>query len=99
YLRSKELRMHRQSSRPAPRTFLGLAAAAIALATACNPSNNVKPGAPVLTEIAVIENGATATAIIPGYGQCQAGLATGNDCDSSISVCAAPEGTWCRCDM
>ena len=49
--------MDRQSSRPARGTLMGLAAAAIALATACTPNQGVKPGAPVLTEVLIIENG------------------------------------------
>lgn len=45
--------------RPLPRiehrVLLGLAATLAALGTACSPNNSVKPGAPVLTEITILD--------------------------------------------
>jgi hypothetical protein len=92
--------MHRQSSRPAGGTFLGPAAAAIALATSCTPNQGVKPGAPVLAEVVIIENGMTASAIHAGATDCDAALTAGSACDPvNDTSCHVPSGNnWCRCD-
>src|SRR5215471_2638535 len=90
--------MDRQSSRPARGTLTGLAAAVIALATTCNPSNNVKPGAPVLTEVLIIENGSSGTVIPAGTVDCPAATTDGGDCDLTIPICRFTSASnWCRC--
>jgi hypothetical protein len=51
-------RLFPQIERPA---LIGLAAALAAFGAACSPNQSVKPGAPVLTEIDIVENPYTAT--------------------------------------
>jgi hypothetical protein len=66
--------MKRQFPRIERRALLGLAAALTTLGAACSPNNNVKPGAPVLTEVEIIENYGTAspavTSIPSGVAEC-----------------------------
>jgi len=56
-------------NRPFPRLeVLGLTAA-LALAGACTPNTSVKPGAPVLIELSIVENGgASITTVTPTTG-------------------------------
>ncbi len=82
--------------RPFPRfEVLGLAAA-LALAGACTPDNAVKPGAPVLMSISVVENsaafrpGATITTVTSATGYCPAATSEGGACDPD----AYPSAPW-----
>lgn len=87
-------------NRPFPRfEVLGLTAA-LALAGACTPNNSVKPGAPVLTGLSIIEGGgATITTVTPTTDFCPAGTAEGGACDPvAFPVCeAVTSNVLCRC--
>jgi hypothetical protein len=91
--------------RPFPRfEVLGLTAA-LALAGACTPNNAVKPGAPVLTGISIVENPGgfpytdTVTTISPTTGFCPAGTSEGGACDPTVPpVCeTVTSNVLCRC--
>jgi hypothetical protein len=92
-------------NRPFPRfEVLGLTAA-LALAGACTPNTSVKPGAPVLTEMKLVENGSSVTTIPANVAECPATAIGGSDaginggmCDPSISICRLTSASnWCRC--
>jgi hypothetical protein len=87
-------------NRPFPRfEVLGLTAA-LALAGACTPNNSVKPGAPVLTEISIIENGgATITTVTPTTGFCPTGTQEQGACDpTAYPACEEVTGhALCHC--
>lgn len=92
--------------RPFPRfEVLGLTAA-LALGGSCTPNNSVKPGAPVLTEMVVLENG-TPYKITSSSPQCSSTVSEGAMCDPQTDgpcqVVGGSEGgaptppNWCRC--
>ncbi len=92
-------------NRPFPRSeVLGLTAA-LALAGACTPNTSVKPGAPVLTEMKLVENGSSVTTIPANVAECPATAIGGSDaginggmCDPSVSICRLTSASnWCRC--
>jgi len=85
-------------NRPFPRfEVLGLAAA-LALVGACSPNNSVKPGAPVLTEISIIENGgATITTVTPTSGLCPAATNEGGPCDPTAFPACEASNVLCHC--
>src|SRR3954471_1882564 len=87
-------------NRPFPRLeVLGLTAA-LALAGACTPNTSVKPGAPVLIELSIVENGgASITTVKPETGLCPAPGTEGAPCDPVADpVCqSTPTATLCRC--
>jgi hypothetical protein len=87
-------------NRPFPRfEVLGLAVA-LALAGACSPSNAVKPGAPVLTGLSIIEGGgASITTVTPTTGFCPTGTAEQGACDpTAYPACeAVTNHVLCRC--
>jgi hypothetical protein len=92
--------------RPFPRIeVLGLTAA-LAFAGSCTPNNSVKPGAPVLTEMVVVENG-TPYVITPAAPICTSEMVEGATCnaqkDTPCQRLAGSDGgvavkpNWCRC--
>jgi Bacterial Ig-like domain len=102
--------MKRQFPRIERRALLSLAAALTTLGAACGPNTNVKPGAPVLTEVEIIENYGTAsptvTSIPSGVADCPSattdgGAAAGINggmCDPTVTICRqASASNWCRC--
>jgi hypothetical protein len=89
--------------RPLPRLeVLGLTAA-LALVSSCSPNNSVQPGAPVLTELSVVEPGAsgpTLTTVTASTLSCPAGTAEGGSCTPgpATAVCEAlTTNNLCRC--
>jgi hypothetical protein len=91
--------------RPFPRfEVLGLAAA-LAAGAACTPNNSVKPGAPVLMEMTVIEPpapgayGPTLTTVTAATSSCPSNTVDGQPCASaSFPSCEMPtDNTLCRC--
>ena len=88
--------------RPFPRfEVLGLAAA-LAAGAACTPNNSVKPGAPVLMEMTVVEPGAmgpTLTTVTAMTTACPTNTKEGNGCVSaSFPSCERPtDNVLCRC--
>src|ERR1700734_81161 len=86
-------------NRPFPRfEVLGLTAA-LALVGACTPNTSVKPGAPVLIELSVVENGgATIPTVTPTTPSCPGATPEGGPCDSVMyAVCEATNNNLCRC--
>jgi hypothetical protein len=88
-------------NRPFPRLeVLGLTAA-LALAGACTPNTSVKPGAPVLIEMSVVESsgvGPVVTTFTSAAVECPTGAATGGMCDPSAPTCRQTAASnWCRC--
>jgi hypothetical protein len=77
----------------------------------CSPNNNVQPGAPVLTQLAIVENGgATATTITKDTGACAASPKSGDVCyvaddtgdggtgnRTDLTPCQTTTMDWCRC--
>ena len=86
--------MNRWFPRP-PREAL-FAAMLAALGTACSPDNSVKPGAPVLMSLTIIEATGAYTSITPTTTDCVAGTTDGLDCDPAEPVCRATS-TLCYC--
>jgi len=87
-------------NRPFPRLEVLGFTAALALTGACTPNNSVKPGAPVLIELSVVENGgATITTVTPTTGLCPAATPEGGPCDAvKYAVCESVTTTnICRC--
>jgi hypothetical protein len=78
----------------------GLTALAV-LGLACNPNQSVKPGAPVLTEIKIIENGgASITTISATTPDCASTVVDQGMCDPTlVALCRqAAAANWCRCN-
>jgi len=90
--------MNRQSSRPALCAVAGVASAILS----CTPNNSVPPGAPVLTQMMIVENGTNATIITPSTGDCAQGTKDGDPCDpaGTTTLCRdVANANWCRCMM
>src|SRR5579863_2923198 len=87
-------------NRPFPRfEVLGLTAA-LALAGPCTPNNSVKPGAPVLIELSIVENGGkTITTVTPTTKKCSTTPSEGGPCDAvADAICqSVTTGNFCRC--
>src|SRR5213078_4040002 len=89
--------------RPFPRLeVLGLTAA-LALVGSCSPNNSVKPGAPVLTELSILEPGAygpTATTVTASTLTCPGGTGEGGLCDPTATTAVCEQvitNSVCRC--
>src|SRR6185312_2818232 len=74
-------------------------AAALAGGAGGTPDHSVKPGAPVLTEVFIVEPGAAPVSIPAGAQACAATTATGGGCDpAGDQTCfQASSNNWCRC--
>src|SRR5450631_2192954 len=87
-------------NRPFPRIeVLGLTAA-LALVGACTPNHSVKPGAPMLVSLSIVENGgATITTVTPTTGFCAGAPQEGGPCDPvADAVCeSVTTHNLCRC--
>jgi hypothetical protein len=101
--------MKRPFPRIERRALLGLAAALTTLGAACTPNQSVKPGAPVLTEIEIVEfpftNNMSVTSIPSTVAECPASTADGGGngidgqkCDPLVTICRLTSASnWCRC--
>jgi hypothetical protein len=88
--------------RPFPRierhALLGLAAALTTLGAGCSPNQSVNPGAPVLTEIKIVEGGgATITTIPSSVAECPAAATDGGP-DGAVDGGTAPNINGGMCD-
>jgi hypothetical protein len=87
-------------NRPFPRfEVLGLTAA-LALVGACTPNTSVKPGAPELIELSIVENGgASITTVKPETELCPGPTTEGGPCDAvRYAVCeSVTTNNLCRC--
>ncbi|HXJ19764.1 MAG TPA: Ig-like domain-containing protein [Polyangia bacterium] len=65
---------------------------------ACTPNNSVKPGAPVLIQVSIVQAGSPVTNIPPGEPACTA--MAGDPChtDAATTMCQqAATSVWCQC--
>jgi hypothetical protein len=86
--------------RPLRRFEVICLAAALGGGGACTPNNSVKPGAPVLIQVSIVEGGGTTvTNIPPGEPACAADAVAGNPCatDAGTTMCELPTSVWCQC--
>jgi hypothetical protein len=85
-------------NRPFPRLeVLGLTAA-LALVGACTPNNSVKPGAPVLIELSIVENGGAAiTTVTPDTKLCPDTPVEGGACDPVMFAFCEAATNVCQC--
>ena len=95
--------MKRSFPRAVPEA-IGLLGLLVLVGGGCSPESNVKPGAPVLLSLAIVETGGTATTITADTNACPAGaqsakLQTGDACKPADgdTVCKLAEDEWCRC--
>src|SRR6185312_8894848 len=74
-------------------------AAALASGAGCTPDHSVKPGAPVLTEVFIVEPGAAPVSIPAGAQACPATAPTAGGCDPNADKACfqATLNNWCRC--
>ncbi len=89
--------------------LLGLAGLLVLPAEGCSPNNSVPPGAPVLTQLTILETGATPTNITGTTTDCTGAPKTGDMCrladnvvegvvvDKADQTCRVGNSTWCRC--
>jgi Bacterial Ig-like domain len=88
---------------------LGLVGLVIVVSASCSPDQSVKPGAPVLTQLTILENGSTPTNITSDLVACKADTKTGDVCfvadnvvegqtvDAMDATCKLNDADWCRC--
>src|SRR5262245_61004135 len=72
------------------------------MASACEPKNDVKAGAPVLLGLSIIEADGTRTDVTAETADCDATTVEGGDCDPSSSPCrlsstTPPTTSICHC--
>ena len=75
----------------------------------CSPNNGVKPGAPVLTKLTILENGSTPMDVTSDSVACAATVKGGGACfvadnviegmtvDKADKTCQTAAFDWCRC--
>jgi hypothetical protein len=82
---------------------VGLLGLLVLASAGCAPENNVKPGAPVLLSLAILEPGGATTTVTPDTVSCAGGsdggvLKTQDACSpSDDSICKLTNDSWCRC--
>jgi Big-like domain-containing protein len=93
---------------PAALSLLGLLGF-VSVNEGCSPNNDVKPGAPVLMALTIVENGSTNTSITADAIMCAVAVKGGGDCfvadnviegkkvDSADVTCQTTTSDWCRC--
>jgi hypothetical protein len=71
----------------------------------CSPENNVKPGAPVLLSLAIVESGGTTTTVTADTAACSGGadggtIKTQDACNPGAGdgLCKLKDDEWCRCN-
>ena len=90
--------MNRSFPQPARRALVVLAGA-VMFATACEPNNGVKPGAPELIELTIVTAGPSATTVKTDTPDCASTATGGAACDpSSDGLCRdTTNSNWCSC--
>jgi len=91
--------MKRSFPPPAREALFGIVAltALLGLGTACEPDNNVQPGAPVLTAMALVGQAAPIV-VTKDTVDCPAAIVGGEACDPSAdTLCRHPAPGWCTC--
>src|SRR5436190_8460364 len=92
--------MKRSFPPPAREALFGAIALAtlLGLGTACEPDNNVQPGAPVLTTMIMIGPGGATTTVTKDTPDCPPGIVGSEACDPSMdTLCKHPAPGWCNC--
>jgi hypothetical protein len=64
---------------------------------ACSPSSNVKPGAPVLTQLSLVLPDGSHVDVTADTPMCDDGAAEGKDCDPGKAVCELGANVVCQC--
>jgi Bacterial Ig-like domain len=82
--------------RPLRRFEVAYLAAVLGGGVACTPDNSVKPGAPVLTNVAIVDSGKV-TNIPAGAQACDAAVVAGGACYTTSPLCFQPTSAWCTC--
>jgi hypothetical protein len=93
---------------PAALSLLGLLGF-VSLNEGCSPNSSVKPGAPVLMALTIVENGSTNTSITADAIACATTVKGGGGCfvadnviegvtvDKADAICQTTTSDWCRC--
>jgi hypothetical protein len=81
------------------REALVVLAGAVMFATACEPNQDVKPGAPELTEFTIVTAGPAATTVKTDTPDCASTADSGTACDpASDTLCRhTSDMNWCTC--
>ena len=88
----------KRSSSPTTREVLCALLAVMASASACEPDNDVQPGAPVLTKIVMVAPGPTGIEVNADTPGCPTAIVGGEACDpSSDALCQQSATSWCTC--
>jgi hypothetical protein len=98
----------KRSLPPPAREALCALAGVLLFAAACEPDNDVQPGAPELVKFVIIEGGTTPTTITPDTPECASGIVGGEAClpMGMAGSDVPPDGlcrqasamNWCRCN-
>jgi hypothetical protein len=87
-----------RSFRPGRRRSLCALLALPAFMAACEPSNDVQPGPPVLQTVALVQAGGGAIQISGATPSCASGPVDGKPCSPGMdSVCRETDTSWCSC--
>jgi len=64
----------------------------------CSPSSDVKPGAPVLTMLSIVDPSGTRLDITAAAAECAMGVKEGDSCDPAVDMlCHTAAFDWCNC--
>jgi hypothetical protein len=85
--------MNRLFPRAVPEALIAL----VLLGGACSVESNVKPGAPVLTMLSIIEPSGNRVDVTPDTPNCPMDAAEGKDCDPGVKVCELGANVVCTC--
>jgi hypothetical protein len=78
---------------------VGLVGLLVLANVGCSPDNDVKPGAPVLTTMSIVEPDGTRFDVTPEATLCDTALKDGDSCDPEMdSICHTADFVWCKCN-
>jgi hypothetical protein len=80
-----------------PRAIPQALTALLLLGSACNPSSNVQPGAPVLLSLALLDPSGNRVTVAKDTAACDPTLAEGQNCDPGTPVCEMGANVVCQC--
>ena len=87
--------MKRLFPRAVPEALIAL----LFFGAACSPTSNVKPGAPVLTTLSIVEPSGTRWDVTSDTKDCPTSYAEGQDCDpTAYALCELGKNVVCHCD-
>jgi hypothetical protein len=77
---------------------VGLVGLLVLANVGCSPDNDVKPGAPVLTMMSIVEPDGTRFDVTPAATSCEPAVADGESCDPDADgICHTADFLWCKC--